>query len=158
MPATNKLQVIAPKGETIVRIVREFDFPRRLVWEAHTEARHMANWWGPRKYTNHVEVYDVRPGGKWRIVQTDGDQRHVFHGEFREVVAPEKFVQTFAYADFPPALSNFVFEDLGGRTRLIAETDFGTVAGRDAMIATDMESGASEGYERLDELLASQKG
>jgi uncharacterized protein YndB with AHSA1/START domain len=148
------MQVIAPKGETIVRIVREFDFPRRLVWAAHTEARHVANWWAPRKYENHVEVYDVRPGGQWRIVQTDGSARHVFHGEFREVMAPERFVWTFGYADFPPAVSTYVFEDLDGRTRLTAETEFGSVAGRDAMIAADMENGASEGYERLDALLA----
>ena len=53
------------------------------------------------------------------------------------------------------ALEKLVFEDLGdGRTRLIATSLVDSFADRDAFVASGMEAGVREGYERLDELLA----
>ena len=45
-------------------------------------------------------------------------------------------------------------EDLGGKTRLTTKSVFQSVADRDAMVATGMESGASESMDRLAELIA----
>ncbi|HET6666299.1 MAG TPA: polyketide cyclase, partial [Intrasporangium sp.] len=47
------------------------------------------------------------------------------------------------------------FVDLGnGRCRLEGRSIGRTVEGRDAMVASGMETGMREGYERLDELVA----
>lgn len=146
----------APAGQGSIRLTREFDAPRDIVWTAFTTADHMANWWGPRKYTNDIQAYDVRVGGKWRIVQSAGDQRHVFKGEFRIVEAPEVLSWTFGYMDFPPVVETIRFENIGGRTRIVIEGEFPSVEARDGMINSGMESGARESYERLDDLLASQ--
>ena len=52
-------------------------------------------------------------------------------------------------------LEKLVFEDLGdGRTRLVATSLCDSFEERDAMIASGMETGIVEGYQRLDELLA----
>jgi hypothetical protein len=53
------------------------------------------------------------------------------------------------------ALEKLVFEDLGdGRTRLTATSLVDSFEGRDAFVASGMETGIVEGYERLDDLLA----
>ena len=95
----------------------------------------------------------VRPGGGWRIVQTHGAERHEFSGEFRIVQAPEILAWTFGYMNYPPLLETMKFEDLGKRTRVVVEGVFPSAAERDGMIATGMESGTRESYERLDDLL-----
>lgn len=51
----------------IVRILRA---PRSLVFQAWTDPKHIAQWWGPKGFTTRVIEMDVRPGGKWRYVMT----------------------------------------------------------------------------------------
>ena len=70
----------------------------------------------------------------------------------------ELIVQTFTYEGFPDgvALEKLVLEDLGdGRTRLTATSLVDSFEARDAVVSSGMEGGVREGYERLDELLAS---
>ena len=53
------------------------------------------------------------------------------------------------------ALERLVFEDLGhGRTRLTGMSLDDSFEGRDAFVASGMEEGVRQSYERLDELLA----
>jgi uncharacterized protein YndB with AHSA1/START domain len=140
-----------------VEMTRVFDAPRELVFEVCTQPRHMAQWWGPRKYDLPVCEMDTRPGGKYRFVQRaeDGGE-HVFTGEFLEVDPPQLLVMTQVYAPYPdhPMLVTLNFEDLGdGRTRLVDRMRFDTIESRDANIAAGMEWGARESYDRLAELL-----
>ena len=46
------------------------------------------------------------------------------------------------------------FEDLGDRTKVTTHSLFHTTEERDGMLASGMEGGMNETYERLDELLA----
>jgi uncharacterized protein YndB with AHSA1/START domain len=73
-------------------------------------------------------------------------------------VRPEELiVQTFTFEGMPDsvALEKVVLEDLGnGRTRLVATSLGDSFEARDAMVASGMEQGIVEGYERLDEVLA----
>ena len=154
----NPLKVATPAGEPVIRMSRTFDAPRKLVWEAMTEARHMAHWWGPHGYVNDVTEFDVRPGGKWRIVQVDPKgRRFVFHGEFKEVVAPERLVWTFGMEgmfDGRMATDEITLTEVDGKTLYEAVSRFDTVADRDGMVTDGMEWGANQSMERLDALLA----
>jgi uncharacterized protein YndB with AHSA1/START domain len=80
-------------GEGTVDIVRTFDAPRALVWKAWTDPKMMAEWFGPRQFTSSVPEYDVRAGGKLRIVMhgPDGND-YPMKGVFHEVTPPEKLV------------------------------------------------------------------
>jgi uncharacterized protein YndB with AHSA1/START domain len=153
--ARNPLIISAPPGERIIRMSREFDFPRQLVWDVYSDGPSMARWWGPSKYDTVVHQFDFRKGGKWRVdnVTRDGKEVHPFHGEFVDIQAPNEFTWTFGYADFPPGTETYRFIDLGGRTRLEAESVFETVEARDAIAAGGMEAGAIETYNRLDDHL-----
>ena len=57
-------------------IVRVFDAPRRLVWQAWTEPQRLAQWFGPKGFTNPVCEVDARPGGALRVTMQapDGTQ------------------------------------------------------------------------------------
>jgi hypothetical protein len=67
-------------------------------------------------------------------------------------------VQTFTFEGMPDAvaLERLELQDLGdGRTKLTATSLVDSMEGRDAFLASGMESGVREGYERLDDVLAS---
>jgi uncharacterized protein YndB with AHSA1/START domain len=151
----NKLEVTTP-SDTEIQMTRVFDAPRELVFEAHTTAEHMSNWWGPRKYEVVSAEYDFRPGGKWRIVHRgpDGDE-HGFRGEFREIVPPERIVWTFEYEGAPGsiAVETLTLTEEDGKTTITTLSDGGSKEARDAMLESGMQEGAAETFDRLDEYL-----
>lgn len=99
-------------------------------------------------------------GGRWRFVQRDQDGNEFsFRGVTHEVLAPERIIGTFEFEGLPESghvlLETTRFEVLpGGRTRITAHSVFQSVEDRDGMVASGMESGVVDGYERLDEILA----
>lgn len=136
---------------------RVFNAPRELVWAAYTEPKHVANWWGLRGATTIVDKLDVRPGGEWRYIQRGPDgTEYAFHGEYKEVVPPSKLVSTFEFEGMPGHVvtDSTTFEEEDGKTTVTVLSLFATVEDRDGMIASGMEVGANESWDRLEELLA----
>ena len=156
--ATNETTITVDSKVPLVRIVREFDAPREKVFRAHTDPELVKQWLGPRRLTMTIDHYDCRTGGSYRYLHSGEDGgEHWFHGSFHEVRPNEVIVQTFTYEPFPDqvALERCEFEDLGnGRTRLTATSLVDSFEARDGFVASGMEYGVREGYERLDELLA----
>jgi uncharacterized protein YndB with AHSA1/START domain len=136
---------------------RVFNAPRDLVFKACTEPRHLAEWWGPRGYTLTTCEMDLRAGGTYRFVQRAPDgNTYAFHGDYREVVPPERLVMTQIFDPYPMSelLVSLTFEDLGGgRTRLVDTMRFDSIESRDGSLSAGMEHGARESYERLAEHL-----
>jgi uncharacterized protein YndB with AHSA1/START domain len=141
----------------LVRITREFDAPLEKVFKAYTDARLLEQWMGPRRHETTYETFDCRTGGAYRFVSRSDGNEYAFHGSYHEVRENDRIVQTFTWEGMPDhvALEKVVFEDLGdGRTRISSTSLVDSFADRDAFVATGMEGGVREGYERLDELLA----
>lgn len=154
----NETKVTTPDDLT-VRIEREFEAPRELVWECYSDPDLLSEWLGPRNLSMRVEEYDFRPGGKYRYVHADQDgNEYVFFGEFLELRQPERMDQTFCYEmepPIPPSIDRAELIELdGGRTRLVSISTFESKDLRDGIIQAGMETGVREGNERLDELLA----
>ena len=155
--STRETEIIADPQVPLVRIIREFDAPPEKVFQAHTDPELVVQWLGPRDTEMTVDHWDCRSGGSYRYVHGRGDEQYGFRGCFHEVRPSELIVQTFTFEGFPDgvALEKLVLEDLGnGRTRLTATSLVDSFEGRDAFVASGMEVGVREGYERLDELLA----
>jgi uncharacterized protein YndB with AHSA1/START domain len=150
--------IAADPDVPLVRITREFDAPAAKVFRAHTDPELVVQWLGPRRLTMTVDTWDCRTGGSWRYLHVGEDgTEHGFRGTFHEVRPDELIVQTFTYEGFPDgvALEKLVLEDLpGGRCRLTATSLVDSFAARDAFVASGMETGVVEGYERLDEVLS----
>jgi uncharacterized protein YndB with AHSA1/START domain len=155
--STHQTEITADTRVPLVRIAREFDAPVEKVFRAHTDPELLAKWLGPRGLEMRVEHYECRTGGSYRYIHSrDGDE-YGFHGSFHEVRPGEVIVQTFTFEGEPDsvALEKVTFEDLGnGRCRLTATSLVDSFESRDAFLASGMDVGVREGYERLDELLA----
>lgn len=153
----NETQIVADPNLPTIVITREFDAPPERVFRAYTEPELVARWLGPRRLTMRIDKYDARTDGSYRYVHVDEDgTEYGFRGVFHEVRPSERIVQTFTYEGYPDGVSleTATFEDLDGRTRVTTTSVVDSVEGRDAIIASGMESGLRESYDRLEELLS----
>ncbi|MCU1613322.1 MAG: Activator of Hsp90 ATPase 1 family protein [Frankiales bacterium] len=154
---TSETQIDVDPTVPLVRITREFDAPPEKVFRAHTDRDLIVQWLGPRRHTMRVDSWDCRTGGSYRYVHSSDGDEFAFRGTFHEVRPSELIVQTFTFEGMPDgvALEKLVFQDLGGgRTRLTATSLVDSFADRDAFVASGMEDGVIQGYERLDGVLA----
>jgi uncharacterized protein YndB with AHSA1/START domain len=141
---------------------RVFDAPRDLVWEAWTDPKHLAQWWGPDGFTTTTGAFDMRPGGVWRFVMHGPDGRDYQNRiTFDEIVKPERIVYHHGGGgDVEPVQfkTTITFEDLGGKTRLTMRGVFPSAAERERVIR---EYGADKGMHqtlsRLEQYLAAMK-
>lgn len=141
-----------------IHIERVFDAPRDRVFAVYTDPKLIPQWWGPRSTDTTVDEMDVRTGGRWRFLIRNPDGSETgFRGAYREVSPPERIVQTFEWEGMAGhvCVETATFDDLGdGRTKVTTVSLFHTTEERDGMLASGMEGGLNETYERLDELLA----
>jgi uncharacterized protein YndB with AHSA1/START domain len=146
----------APSDREIV-ITRDFDAPRDLVWQAWTDPKQVALWWGPRGFSTTIETMEVKPGGVWKhVMQGPDGAQYPNHSVFQEVVAPEKIVYTHGgRKEGGPSVqfvSTWTFENIAaGKTRLTVRMVFPTAAERDRVVR---EFGAVEGGKQTLERLA----
>ena len=151
------LKVVAEPGSHEITVTRSFDAPRDLVFKAFTDPEAVAQWWGLRDSETVVDELDPRPGGRWRFVESSkGGGEDAFHGVYHDAVTPERIVYTFEYEGMPGhvLLETITFEERDGRTLMTDSSVFQSVADRDGMLQSGMESGAAESFDRLDEYLA----
>jgi uncharacterized protein YndB with AHSA1/START domain len=139
-------------------INRSFDAPRALVFRVWSAPEHVVRWWGPKDFVVLGVKLDFRPGGAWRVGMRSPDGKDYWaSGIYREIVAPERLVFTFAWDEFEDQpthemLVTIGFEDVGGRrTRMsFRQAPFRDVENRDSHV-----EGWSESFDRLQALLAS---
>jgi uncharacterized protein YndB with AHSA1/START domain len=157
MPATTGSAVLTLPSDTEILMVREFDAPRDLVFKAYTTPELVKRWWAGKRGNVTIAEIDLRVGGQWRYVMVaEGGYEVAFHGEYHEIVADEKLVNTEIFEGAPEAgaaLVTCTFEDVGdGRTRLHMLTSVDSKEVRDMIIGTGMESGAQEGLDILEQI------
>jgi uncharacterized protein YndB with AHSA1/START domain len=148
-------------GEGTVEIVRVFDAPRALVWQAWTDPKMLAQWFGPRGFNSRVPELDPRVGGSLRIVMhgPDGND-YPMKGIFREVAAPERLVFSNIAIDnegkhLLEGLTTVTFSEQGGKTKMTLHTyAVGLVPIAKQMLA-GMEAGWTQSIDKLEELLES---
>ena len=108
-------------ADTLV-LTRRFAAPRDLVFRLWTTPEHVVRWFGCHDTVDKQFEADVRPGGSYRMTsrREDGGVMEVF-GTYREVVAPERLVFTWAWkgVDHLPSYETLVTLDF-------AEADGGT--------------------------------
>jgi uncharacterized protein YndB with AHSA1/START domain len=151
------LQVVADPGTHQIVITRSFDAPRELVYKAFTDPDAVRRWWGMGPDETVVDQLAARAGGRWRFVQRSQDgSEHGFHGVYHEASAPERLVYTFEWEGMPGhvLLETITFEEQDGKTHMTDSSVFQSVADRDGMLQSGMESGAAQSMDRLDEYLA----
>jgi uncharacterized protein YndB with AHSA1/START domain len=153
------LTVTTPSDLEVV-MTRTFDAPRNLVFDAWTKPDLLKRWFGRQEDDLIVCDIDLRVGGDYRFVwrMREGGEMGM-HGNYREVLINERLVCTENFE--PPydevmggeAVTTMSFLEREGRTTLTATTRYKSREARDGAIATGMEEGAAETYDRLADLL-----
>jgi uncharacterized protein YndB with AHSA1/START domain len=156
--ATRETTIEADPSLPTIRIIRDFDAPPDRVFKAWVDPELIVQWLGPKSSEIRIDTWDARTGGSYRYASVqDGEEVAAFYGSFHEVRPSERLVQTFTWEGMPDGVSleTMTFEDLGdGRTRTIGLSVVDSLEGRDAIMASGMDVGVNEGYEKLDALLA----
>lgn len=56
-----------------LRITRIYDAPVKAVWDAWTDPKQVAQWWGPRGFSLTTHSKDLRTGGSWNYTMHGPD-------------------------------------------------------------------------------------
>lgn len=154
---TNSLKVTAPEGLPFIEFEREFDAPVSAVFKAHQDPDLIKQWLGPDGYEMVIDTHDFTTGGRFRFIHRNPQgEEFAFNGVYHVVRENEFAIQTFEFEGFPDvvAIESLTFEDLGdGRSRLKGHSTYPSLESRDGMVASGMEGGMTEGYNRLDQIL-----
>jgi uncharacterized protein YndB with AHSA1/START domain len=135
-------------------VLRTIEGPRRLVFEAFTDVKHLARWWGPTGFTTTTRAFEFRPGGVWDFVMHGpyGDLQNWI--EWREIVPPELIDYLHGERDGDPRAfaSTVTLVERGATTEVTMRTVFKTKEQCDEVIE---RFGALEGgNEHLGKLAA----
>jgi uncharacterized protein YndB with AHSA1/START domain len=126
-------------------VSRIIDGPRRLVFEAFTDASHLGQWWGPNGFTTTTRAFDFRPGGVWDFIMHAPDGADLPNWiEWREIVPPERIVYLHSERDDDPRAfaSTVTFVERGPGTEVTMRAVFKTKEQCDEVIE---QYGALEG-------------
>jgi uncharacterized protein YndB with AHSA1/START domain len=139
-----------------VEFRRVVNAPRRIVFEAWTNPKHVTQWMlGPEGWTMPVCEIDLRPGGTWHFVwrKSSGTEMPM-SGTYREVVPPERLVSTEKWGpEWPETINTLVLTEAAGQTTITLTVTYPSKEARDAALATGMNQGMDESFARLDEML-----
>lgn len=149
--------VVTETGDGSVVLERFLDAPRDLVFRVMTDPALVPEWWGPRSLKTEVVEMDVRVGGRWAFNNIDADGNvYEFRGEYLAIDPPNSITQTFEFMGAPGMVSTehlTLVEDPNGGTRIRVTADYGSAEAAAAVVSSGMEQGASETYDRLEEVL-----
>jgi uncharacterized protein YndB with AHSA1/START domain len=107
------------RSDREIVMTRVFDAPRRLVFEAWTNPKHVPHWLlGPAGWTMPICEIDLRPGGEWHFGWRHADGAEMeMRGVYREIVPPERIVTTESWGgDWPDTVNTVSLSEDDGRT------------------------------------------
>lgn len=152
-----------PDIQREVTITRTFNAPRALVFKMWADPKLLAQWWGPRQFTNPVCELDVRPGGKLRIVMrgpkdTPYDDDFPMSGTFQEIVTPERIVFTSIAEDkkgraLLKGLTTVTFAEANGKTTLTLVSRATALVPIAVPMIEGMQAGWTQSIEKLEALV-----
>ena len=155
----NSLKISTPTDREIV-MTRDFDAPRKLVWDAWTQPELVKRWLGVQGgWTLALCEIDLRVGGRSRYVWRNAEGGSMGLTLIcRELIVPEKIVSTerFDEAWYPgEAVGTLLFVERAGKTTLTQTIRYQSKEVRDMVLKTPMERGVSASYDLLDVVLTS---
>ena len=151
---------IRADGDRAIVIERTFSAPRSMVWDALTRPEFLRRWLvGPPGWEMTECEEDPRVGGtfRWAWRGPDGIAM-AMHGEYKEVMRPERIVRTETFDTGCPAqageqVGTLTLDERERQTHMTLHVVYPSKEARDGAMASGMEHGMRAGYERLDGVL-----
>jgi uncharacterized protein YndB with AHSA1/START domain len=150
---------VVEEGLLELCLTRRVAAPAEVVFRAWIEPKHLAEWWGPKGFTNPVCEVDARVGGVIRVdMRTPNGLVHPMVGRFVEIDRPHRLVFWACPLDetgrpILEVLNSVTFTEVRGGTEiaLVATVTKMTPAGEKPV--GGMSQGWSESLDRLAELV-----
>jgi uncharacterized protein YndB with AHSA1/START domain len=148
--------MVARAKSNEIKIVRLYDAPVEVVWNAWTDVEQVKKWWGPRGFTLTSHSKDLRPGGIWHYTMhgpdgTDWPNKTLYH----EVVEHAKLVYDHGGNDEQKPLFRVtaLFEQVGEQTRLEMTMTLPTPEAAEETRKMIKQAGGNSTWDRLAEYL-----
>ena len=155
--SANEGATISLPSDREIRLVRVFNAPRHLVFEAWTNPEHVKHWWDPSGRELAICEIDLRPGGVFRFVNsTPQGPGHVFTGTYREITPPSRLVFGSPAPGESDSFGTLEFEERAGRTTLTLTMTAPSKQARDAMLERRIDAGTARTLDNLGEYLANK--
>jgi uncharacterized protein YndB with AHSA1/START domain len=154
---------ITAHGDREIVVTRDFNAPRRLVFDAYTKPELVQKWLlGPDGWSMPVCEIDLKAGGKYRYVWRNDSNGHEMGmgGVYREVAPPDRIVATevFDEAWYPgEAVDTIVLSEENGKTTLTQTILYNSRETRDAVLKSPMQKGMAMSYDKLERFLSSRE-
>jgi uncharacterized protein YndB with AHSA1/START domain len=149
--------VVDEEKDREVVVSRTIEAPRDVVFEAHSEVRHLSKWFGPTGFTTTTHTFEFRTGGVWDYTMHSPDGiDYPNHVEYLEISPPERIVMRHgSRSDDPEAfLSTVTFDDRAGDCMVTLRSVFKTKEQRDHVVDRyQAVEGAEQTLSRLDAYL-----
>jgi uncharacterized protein YndB with AHSA1/START domain len=147
--------IVTTPSDREIMLIRTFDAPRDLVFDALTKPELLKQWFGSRGQSLVVCDVDLRAGGSCHLVLRGPDGSTMgMHGVYREIVRPERIVRTESFDNWPMVESIVTCIEQDGKTTMTATIIYPSRQVRDADVAAGLEHDATESYDKLAECLA----
>jgi uncharacterized protein YndB with AHSA1/START domain len=154
--SVNQSAKITLVSDREIRLVRVFNAPQHLVFEAWTKPEHVKHWWDPSGRPLSICEIDLRPGGAFRFVNSAlQGPGHAFTGTYREVIPPSRLTFGSPAPDGTDSVGTLEFEEHAGETTLTLTMKASSKEARDAMLAMRIDVGTARTLENLGRYLAS---
>lgn len=152
----------SPTADREIVLTRLLRAPRELVWQAFTDPKHVAVWWGPKGFRNTVHSIDVREGGEW-VFDMHGPDGTVWPNRiaYTEVKKPERLALRHGSdgSENDPHAFDVVItlEAQGDRTLLTMRSVFRSKEARDFVVReVKAIEGGNQTLDKLEQHLAKE--
>lgn len=133
---------------------RIFHTPRALLFKACSKPDLLAQWWGPKNFTNTFHQFEMKPDGVWHYTMhgpdgVDYENKSVFV----EIVAPERIILRHLDPDHEFLLT-IIFVELEDKTELTWRMLFASAAECEK-VREFVTKANEQNFDRLQDLLSS---
>ena len=167
------VEVKTPSDREVV-VIRTFDAPAALVWDAHTKPELLKRWLvGQPGWSMPYCTVDLRVGGKYRYVWRNDENGSEFgsYVEHLELETHARIVTSermdgldgqpvnheHPVESGEPAINTLTLAESGGRTTLRISMVFPSKEVRDMAVGSGMTDGMAMSYDMLDGVLDAEK-
>jgi uncharacterized protein YndB with AHSA1/START domain len=141
-------------------LTRVYDAPVKIVWDAWTDTKKTAMWWGPRGFTLTTHSKDLRPGGHWSYTMHGPDGTNYENKTiYFEVESCKRLVYDHGGNDDRPPLFKMTatFVEENAKTTLELQMAFENAQVAEQMKEFIKQANGNSTWDRLAEFLANDE-
>ena len=157
-----RFEFVVDKDLKTIKVIREFNGRRQLVWDCHTKSEYLDQWFAPKPLTTKTKHMDFRAGGYWHYAMITPDKQTFWNRlDYKTIDPIDGYTAQDGFCDeagtvnpgMPGSNWDVAFTDEGARTLVTTVVQYASAESLQASIDMGLEGGMASTLERLDELL-----